>query len=83
MKDFPKAGVSSVEVAELPKDPEFENFLKVASQYGAPGSIQQFINLSEEDRKYYLQAYKIYLQDKLKATSAKAKLKRSKVVVPV
>lgn len=74
-RSFPKAGVTSVEETELPKDPEFENFLKVASQYGAPGSLQQFMSLSEEDRKYYLNAYKIYLQDKLKAVSAKSKLK--------
>ena len=52
----------------LPKDPIFIEFLKVASRYGAPKNMEEFKKLDETNRKYYLRAYQIYLQEKKKMT---------------
>ena len=48
---------------EVPVDPMFMDFLKSATQYGAPESIEAFQGLSAKDKQYYLKAYRIYLRD--------------------
>jgi len=62
-------GRPRVEVGDevtVPVDPEFEEFLKAASQYGAPGSVKAFNELSAADKQYYLRAYPIYVREKKK-----------------
>jgi len=54
------AAPTTEEIAELPTDPEFVKFLRIASQYGAPKSIEEFTKLPPADRQYYLKAYQIY-----------------------
>lgn len=51
---------------EVLRDPKFLNFLKIASQYGAPRSLEEFSSLNPQDKAYYLNAYKIYLEHELK-----------------
>jgi len=48
------------------RDPQFLEYLKIASQYGAPKNFEEFKALSATDRQYYLNAYKIYLEEKKK-----------------
>ena len=63
--------VESGEEVVVPVDPGFEEFLKVASQYGAPGSVKEFNELSAADKQYYLRAYPIYVKEKKKLEEMK------------
>ena len=57
----------------VPKDPEFVEFLKIASRYGAPKNMTEFRKLDIEKKKYYLRAYTYYLKEEAKRKQREAK----------
>ena len=54
--------VPVAEESALARDPDFLQFLQVASQYGAPKNMEAFNKLDAKQKGYYLRAYKIYLE---------------------
>jgi uncharacterized protein YdeI (YjbR/CyaY-like superfamily) len=51
---------------EIPFDPQFLEFLQVASAYGAPKSMEEFQKLNKEDQLFYLGAFQEYLKEEEK-----------------
>jgi hypothetical protein len=47
-------------------DQGFLNFLRIASEYGAPKNMEEFMRLPLEERQYYLRAYEIFLREQRK-----------------
>jgi hypothetical protein len=54
-------GETLPEEAETVADPNFIKFLQVIRQYGGP-TVDEFRKLSVADKRYYLSAYKVWLQ---------------------